>query len=176
MFGQNFLELASSTDLLHCHILILQTVAVSTGLCRWDIPISTISLKMPMSVRYCYYKKKRKEDTQTVRLQLVSSCTVKICSTSLYKYWGEAQRFYTMDPLMTLTQNVLHTVIVFQALLTLHVSDLVHGFRAVISTTPQWISGLNSRSKATERTEEDSRLHPLRQFTFSGTIHQTIFC
>lgn len=28
----------------------------------------------------------------------------------------------------------------------LHVSDLVHGFRVVISTTPQWISGLNSRS------------------------------
>lgn len=28
----------------------------------------------------------------------------------------------------------------------LHVRDLVHGFRAVISTTPQWISALNSRS------------------------------
>lgn len=29
----------------------------------------------------------------------------------------------------------------------LHVKDLVHGFRAVISITPQWISGLNSRSR-----------------------------
>lgn len=28
----------------------------------------------------------------------------------------------------------------------LHVRDLVHGFRAVISRTPQWMSGLNSRS------------------------------
>lgn len=36
-----------------------------------------------------------------------------------------------------------------ERLVTLHVRDLVHGFRAVISTTPQWISGLNSRSEGT---------------------------
>lgn len=34
--------------------------------------------------------------------------------------------------------------------LTLHVKDLVHGFRAVTSITPQWTSGLNSRSEATD--------------------------
>lgn len=38
-----------------------------------------------------------------------------------------------------------------QRLLTLHVSDLVHVFRAVKSTTPQWTSALYSRSEGTER-------------------------
>lgn len=36
-----------------------------------------------------------------------------------------------------------------ETVVTLHVRDLVHGFRAVISTTPQWMSGLNSRSEGT---------------------------
>lgn len=40
------------------------------------------------------------------------------------------------------TQNILQSV----RWRTLHVKDLVHGLCAVISITPQWISGLNSRS------------------------------
>lgn len=41
-----------------------------------------------------------------------------------------------------------------ETLVTLHVRDLVHGFRAVRSTTPQWISGLNSRSEAPQEKKE----------------------
>lgn len=48
---------------------------------------------------------------------------------------------------------------------TLHVSDLVHGFRVVISTTPQWISGLNSRSEATERPEGEERTSKDKKFS-----------
>lgn len=39
----------------------------------------------------------------------------------------------------------------------MHVRDRVHGFRAVISRTPQWISGLNSRSDGRENKKESEK-------------------
>ncbi len=47
---------------------------------------------------------------------------------------------------------------------TLHVKDLVHGLRAVISTTPQWISGLNSRSDLREKKTSKKKVRKENNF------------
>lgn len=55
---------------------------------------------------------------------------------------------------------------------TLHVRDLVQGFRDVTSITPQWISGLNSRSDGRAKGEEKNicYLHNLGQVVL--TLHK----
>lgn len=55
---------------------------------------------------------------------------------------------------------------------TLHVRDLVQGFRDVTSITPQWISGLNSRSDGRAKGEEKNicYLHNLGQVVLCKTL------
>ncbi len=53
---------------------------------------------------------------------------------------------------------------------TLHVKDLVHGLRAVISITPQWISGLNSRSDLRKK-KKHNRTHKLKK-----KVKENSFC